>query len=271
MLRERGGPYNRRAAGTPALTGANAGRMPIDVTHGGALLAGFISFISPCVLPLVPPYLCYLAGVSLDQLTGDAREGIARRTVLFAAIAFVLGFSTVFVAFGATASAIGQLLRQYLDTLAIISGLVIVIMGLHFLGIFRIGLLYREARVTVRSQPAGLLGAYLFGLAFAFGWTPCIGPVLGVILSLAGAEQTVSSGALLLGVYSLGLGIPFVIAALFAGPFIRWMRRFRGAAAKVEKTMGALLVVTGLLFITGQMTTISFWLLDTFPGLALIG
>lgn len=271
MLPERRGHYNRPAAGLPASTGANAGRMPIDVTHGGALLGGLISFVSPCVLPLVPPYLCYLAGVSLDQLTGDAPERIARRTVLFAAIAFVLGFTTVFVAFGATASAIGQLLRQYIDTLAIVSGVLIVIMGLHFLGVFRIGLLYREARVAVRSQPAGLLGAYLFGLAFAFGWTPCIGPVLGVILSLAGAEQTVGSGAVLLGVYSLGLGIPFIIAALFAGPFIRWMRRFRGAAANVEKAMGALLVVTGLLFITGQMTTISFWLLNTFPGLAQLG
>ena len=245
--------------------------MLIDVPLGGALIAGLLSFVSPCVLPLVPPYLCYMAGVSLDQLTGQASDTVARRTVLFAALAFVLGFTTVFVALGATASAIGRLVASYLDILAVVAGVLIIVMGLHFLGVFKLGVLYREARMEVRNHPAGIIGSYLIGLAFAIGWTPCIGPVLATILMVAGSEQTVGRGAGLLAVYSLGLGLPFIAAALFAGPFVRLVRRFRGGVATVEKAMGALLVATGVLFITGQMTTISFWLLDLFPGLAQLG
>lgn len=245
--------------------------MAIDITHGGAFVAGLLSFVSPCVLPLVPPYLCYLAGVSLDQLTGNAPTTVGRRTVFLSSIAFVLGFSTIFVILGAAATAIGQLLRQYLDILTIIGGGIIIVMGLHFLGVFKIGFLHRQARVEVRSHQAGPLGSYVMGLAFGFGWTPCIGPVLSVILGLAGTEDTVSSGAILLATYSAGLGLPFIAAGLFAGPFMRFMKRFRGHVGKVEKTMGALLVVTGVLFVTGQITTVAFWLLDLFPGLAQIG
>lgn len=245
--------------------------MPIDVPLSGALLAGLISFLSPCVLPLVPPYLCYLAGVSLDQLTGQASEAVAKRTVFFSALAFVLGFSTVFVLLGATASVVGRMLAAHLDLLGIIGGTIIIVMGLHFLGVFRIGLLYRQARWEVRSHPAGPLGSYLVGFAFAVGWTPCIGPVLGAILLVAGAEQTALRGATLLAAYSLGLGIPFLVAGLFAGPFMHWMGRFRRHVATVEKAMGGLLVVTGVLFVTGQITTFSFWLLSLFPSLALIG
>jgi cytochrome c-type biogenesis protein len=245
--------------------------MAIDVTQGGALAAGLISFLSPCVLPLVPPYLCYMAGVSLDQLTGNTEEEVARKRVFFSALAFVLGFATVFVLLGAAATAIGQLLRTHLQTLSIFGGIVIIIMGLHFLGVFRIAFLYRQARMEVREHPAGPFGAYLVGLAFAFGWTPCIGPVLAAILGIASAEQTVSKGALLLAIYSLGLGIPFLVASLFAGPFIHFMRRFRAHVGKVEKTMGALLVVTGVLIITGQISTFSFWLLSVFPSLGQIG
>jgi cytochrome c-type biogenesis protein len=243
----------------------------MDVTYGGALIAGLLSFVSPCVLPLVPPYLCYLAGVSLDQLTGEASERIARRRIVLSAFCFVLGFSTVFVALGATASVIGTLVRTHLSELAVIAGIVIIVMGLHFLGVFKIAILHRQARMNMHNHPAGPLGSYFVGLAFAIGWTPCIGPVLATILVLAGSEQTVGEGASLLAVYSLGLGVPFLLAGLFASGFVHYLRRFRHHIATVEKAMGALLVVTGVLFITGQMTTISFWLLDLFPGLARLG
>jgi cytochrome c-type biogenesis protein len=245
--------------------------MPIDVTHGGALVAGLLSFVSPCVLPLVPPYLCYMAGVSLDQLTGVGDEGVARHKVFISALAFVLGFTTIFVALGATASVVGRLVASHLDVLAVVAGLVIIVMGLHFLGVFKIALLHRQARLEMRNHPAGPLGSYLVGLAFAVGWTPCIGPVLATILAVAGSEQTVARGAILLAVYSLGLGIPFLLAGFFAGAFMHFMRRFRRHIAKVERTMGALLVVTGILFLTGQITTVSFWLLNMFPGLAQLG
>jgi cytochrome c-type biogenesis protein len=244
--------------------------MAIDVTHGGAVLAGLVSFLSPCVLPLVPPYLCYMAGVSLDQLTAEGEERVARRTVMLSAVAFVLGFATIFVSLGAAASAIGQLVRTHLDVLSVVGGLIIIVMGLHFLGVFRIGFLLRQVRVE-RAHPAGPVGSYVMGLAFAFGWTPCIGPVLAAILAVAGSEATVARGAGLLAAYSLGLGIPFLIAGFFAGPFMHFMRRFRGHLGTVEKVMGGLLVVTGVLFITGNISSFSYWLLATFPVLGNIG
>jgi cytochrome c-type biogenesis protein len=243
----------------------------IDVTWGGAFLAGTISFVTPCVLPLVPAYLCFLAGVSLDELTATGERREAARDALAAAVAFVLGFTTVFVAMGATASLIGQTLARHMDVLAIVAGIMIIGMGLHFLGAFRVGLMQREARFHIAKKPAGLMGAYAIGLAFAFGWTPCIGPVLGAILFVAGGEETVGRGAALLATYSLGLGLPFVLAAAFAGPFLRWMSGFKRHLGKVEKTVGGLLVVTGFLFITGHMATFSFWLLETSPALGEIG
>ncbi|MEJ0012714.1 MAG: cytochrome c biogenesis protein CcdA [Bauldia sp.] len=244
--------------------------MALDVTHGGAVLAGLVSFLSPCVLPLVPPYLCYMAGVSLDQLTTDGEDRVARRTVMLSALAFVLGFATIFVSLGAAASAIGQLVRTHLDVLSVLGGVIIIVMGLHFLGVFRIPLLLRQVRVE-RAHPAGPVGSYVMGLAFAFGWTPCIGPVLAAILAVAGTEATVTRGAGLLAAYSLGLGIPFLIAALFAAPFMGFMRRFRAHLGTVEKVMGGLLVVTGVLFITGNLSAFSYWLLATFPVLGTIG
>ncbi|MEX0853170.1 MAG: cytochrome c biogenesis protein CcdA [Bauldia sp.] len=245
--------------------------MAIDVSHGGAALAGLVSFLSPCVLPLVPAYLCYLAGVSLDQLTGDADETVARRTVVLSALAFVLGFTTVFVSLGAAASAVGQLVRSHVDVLSVVGGLVIIAMGLHFLGVYKIDLLHRQVRIHVHNHPAGPLGSYLVGLAFAFGWTPCIGPVLAAILGVAGTESTVARGAGLLTAYSLGLGVPFLVAGLFAGSFMHFLRRFRAHLGTVERTMGGLLVVTGVLFITGHIATVSYWLLETFPVLGRIG
>jgi cytochrome c-type biogenesis protein len=190
--------------------------------------------------------------------------------VVLSAGAFVLGFATVFIALGAAASAIGQVVRSHLDLLSVLGGLAIIAMGLHFLGVFRFALLDREARFSV-GRPAGPLGSYVMGLAFAFGWTPCIGPVLAAILAVAGTEATVGQGAGLLAAYSLGLGIPFLVAALFAGPFMAWMARFRAYLGMVEKTVGGLLVVTGVLFITGHVADASYWLLETFPGLAQIG
>jgi cytochrome c-type biogenesis protein len=245
--------------------------MAIDVTYGGSVLGGLVSFLSPCVLPLVPPYLCYMAGVSLGQLTAEDGRGVARRGVVLSALAFVLGFTTIFVALGAAASSIGQLLRTHLDVLSLLGGVAIILMGLHFLGVFRFAFLDREARFTVRTQPAGPLGSYVMGLAFAFGWTPCIGPVLAAILAVAGTEETVARGASLLAAYSLGLGIPFLIAAFFAGPFMRFLAGFRAYLGAVEKTVGGLLVLTGVLFITGRIADVSYWLLATFPGLGQIG
>lgn len=243
----------------------------LDVSVGAALLAGLLSFVSPCVLPIVPPYLAWLAGVSFDELRDEAPGAQQRRRVIIAAFAFVLGFATVFIALGATASVIGKTIAQYFDTLAIVAGILIIIMGLHFLGVFRIGMLYREARVQVDRKPAGPLGAYVIGLAFAFGWTPCVGPVLAAILFIAGSEGTALRGAALLGAYSLGIGIPFLLAAIFASRFLGWAARFRKHMRKVEMAMGGLLVITGILFITGQMSAISYWLLETFPAFQTIG
>lgn len=242
-----------------------------DVTIYGAFLAGLLSFVSPCVLPLVPPYLGFLAGVSLDELTGEGEEKADSRRVFFASLAFVLGFSTVFVALGASASFIGQFVTEHLQVLSYVAGAAIIVMGLHFLGVFRIGLLYREARVHVERKPAGLIGAYVIGLAFAFGWTPCVGPILAAILFVAGSEDSVSQGAFLLSAYALGIGVPFLAAGLFAAPFMRFMSRFRKHMVTVERLMGLFLIVTGIAFMTGQMAALSFWLLETFPAFAVIG
>ncbi|SEA71730.1 cytochrome c biogenesis CcdA family protein [Rubrimonas cliftonensis] len=240
--------------------------MGFDVTLLGAAGAGLLSFASPCILPIVPPYLCFLAGVSLEELTdSQGGEASARRRVVLAALAFALGFATVFVAMGATASTVGQTIAQYFDVLRWIAGGVILLLGLHFLGVLRIPLLYRQARVEVNRKPATLAGAYLVGLAFAFGWTPCVGPVLAAILFTAGAQETAAQGAMLLGAYALGIGAPFVLAAAFAGPFMGLMRKFRRHMGLVEKGMGAALVVTGLLFVTNSITVISGWMIGFVP------
>ncbi len=248
--------------------------MALDIGYVSAVGAGALSFLSPCVLPLVPPYLCYMAGVSVEDFRGNAgvaAKAGARGALMAASIAFVLGFSTVFVALGAGASSIGRLLRVWQEPLAMAAGVLIILMGLNFLGVLKIPLLSREARFQARNAPASPLGAYVMGLAFAFGWTPCIGPVLGPILTLAGGRETVGAGAALLAVYSLGLGIPFLIAALFSGAFMRFLSHFRVHLSKVEKAMGALLVVAGVLFLTGGMQSFSFWLLEAFPVLGRLG
>lgn len=248
--------------------------MALDIGYVSAVGAGALSFLSPCVLPLVPPYLCYMAGVSVDDFRGDqavAAKAGARAPLLAASLAFVLGFSTVFVALGAGASTIGRLLRVWQEPLAMAAGVLIIIMGLNFLGLIRIPLLSREARFQSQGKPASAIAAYVMGLAFAFGWTPCIGPVLGPILTLAGARDTVGEGALLLAAYSLGLGIPFLIAAMFSGAFMRFLGRFRVHLGRVEKVIGALLVIAGIFFLTGGVQTLAFWLLETFPVLGRLG
>jgi cytochrome c-type biogenesis protein len=241
----------------------------VDVSLPAAALGGLISFLSPCVLPLVPPYLSFLAGTTFDRLAaGD--DAAVRRRALLAALLFVAGFTTVFVLLGATASALGHLVRQYLTVLSTLAGVAIIAMGLHFLGVFRIGLLYREARFQV-PRPVGLWGAYLMGLAFAFGWTPCIGPILAAILTLAGSKASVAKGAGLLAVYSAGLGLPFLLAAFAMKPFAVFMKRMRTRFALVEKTMGGLLVLTGIAFLAGWLTEASYWLLEAFPALGRLG
>src|SRR5882724_1454170 len=268
--------------------------MAADVTIFAALFAGLLSFLSPCVLPLVPAYIVYLAGTSLERLADHEPERKVRWETVSAACLFVAGFSTVFVTLGAAASSIGLGVRafqgwlaaklaslkaisgfgflQYVtdDPLTLIAGLIIIVMGLHFLGVTRIALLFREKRMEM-PKPVGLWGAYVMGLAFAFGWTPCIGPILAVILTVAASEATVTKGAGLLAFYSLGLGIPFLAAAFAVEPFAKFLARFRGYLPMVEKTMGGLLVLTGIAFLTGFVSEASYWLLEAFPVLGKIG
>jgi cytochrome c-type biogenesis protein len=230
-----------------------------------------LSFLSPCILPLVPPYLCFLAGASLDELTRtDPLPGTMGRAFV-RALGFVAGFSTVFVALGAGASTVGRLVSEHLTVLSQIAGIVIVLLGLHMLGVFRVFLLMREARVQVATRPASILGAFVIGLAFAFGWTPCVGPVLASVLMIAGAEDSAREGAALLAAYAGGIGLPFLAAALFTGPFLRALARVRRHLGTIEKVMGSALVVTGVLIFAGAMPIIGNWLLETFPILGRVG
>jgi cytochrome c-type biogenesis protein len=242
----------------------------MQVTIAAAFAAGMLSFLSPCVLPLVPPYLVYMTGTSLERLADAEPAPRVRRETVVASLLFVLGFTSVFVALGASASAVGALLRVYSGELAIVAGVAIIIMGLHFLGLTPIALLMREKRMEM-VKPVGLWGAYLMGLAFALGWTPCIGPILAAILAVAAAEETVAKGAGMLAIYSLGLGIPFIVAAFAVEPFAAFLTRFRRHLGLVEKAMGGLLVLTGIAFLTGSVSQASFWLLETFPMLGKIG
>ncbi len=240
-----------------------------DISLAAAAGAGLISFLSPCVLPLAPPYLCYLAGTSVEALA-DESEKRARADIVIASLLFVAGFATVFVALGATASVFGALLRQWSHVLSIVAGVGIIVMGVHFLGLFRLSAMLREARLDV-AKPPGLWSAYLMGLAFAFGWTPCIGPILAAILAVAGAQDTVARGALLLAAYAFGLGVPFVIAAIAMERFLGFARGFRRHFARLEKAVGVLLIVTGVGFLTGGFQTASTWLIETFPTLGQLG
>ncbi|MDR3466368.1 MAG: cytochrome c biogenesis CcdA family protein [Xanthobacteraceae bacterium] len=244
--------------------------MDANVTFPAALIAGLISFLSPCVLPLVPPYLVYLTGATIEHVASDEQLAASKRAVMLSALAFVCGFSTVFVALGASASLIGAAMRAWSAQLSIVAGVAIIIMGLHFLGLTRIDLLMRERRLPI-PRPVGLWGAYAMGLAFAFGWTPCIGPILAAILSVAASATTVTKGAMLLATYSAGLGIPFLLAALAVEQFSAAFARMKRHLARVEHAMGALMVLTGIAFLTGSISDVSIWLLETFPVLSKFG
>lgn len=242
--------------------------MSLDVSLAGAFLAGLISFASPCVLPLVPAYIGFLAGTAAED---GASPGRRRSRVLGAALLFVLGFASVFVLLGATASTLGRLVMQHIALLTLLSGGLLVLFGLHMTGLVRIPLLYRQARLEPVARPAGLIGPYVVGLAFGFGWSPCVGPVLAAILIVAGAEASVGKGMLLLALYAAGIGIPFLIAAAFTERFLAWTRAARRRLDLVEKLAGGLLILTGIAFMTGFMPQIAQWLLDAAPGLGTIG
>ena len=233
-----------------------------------ALLAGIVSFLSPCVLPIVPPYLAYMSGISLPEMQGTKA---GRRQTGIAAIFFVMGLSTIFLLLGFTASIFGAFFLQNQVLFGQIAGIVIIIFGLHFLGIFRIGFLNREARLDAGDRGGSVFGAYVLGLAFAFGWTPCIGPQLGAILSLAASESDVLRGTTLLGIYALGLGIPFLLTAFFIDRAMGVMNLFKRHMGLIEKISGVLLILVGLAMITGAFSLFAFWLLETFPALGLIG
>jgi len=241
-----------------------------NITIPAALFAGLVSFLSPCVLPLVPAYLVYLTGATIEHVASEERPAVSRRAVLLCALLFVLGFSTVFVSLGASASVIGTVLRQWSAELSIVAGIAIIVMGLHFLGLTRIGFLMREGRLPI-PKPVGLWGAYVMGLAFAFGWTPCIGPVLAAILSVAAAEETVTKGAGLLAVYSAGLGVPFLVAAFLIERFSSVFARMEKHLATVERAMGVLMILVGVGFLTGAVSNIGVWLLEMFPALQNFG
>lgn len=230
-----------------------------------ALLAGVLSFLSPCVLPVVPPYLAYMTGVGVGGLKAGERSAV------LPALFFIMGLSTVFLVMGFAASVFGRAFLQYQDILARVAGVMVIVMGLHFLHIIRIPFLDQEARIKADQQGGGAFGAYVLGLAFAFGWTPCIGPQLGMILSLAATGGELSRGTALLAVYALGLGIPFLLAAIFIDRAIGLMNRIKPWLKAIERVMGALLVTVGLMLLTGAFTTFSFWLLETFPALSMLG
>ncbi|MFT6025660.1 MAG: cytochrome c-type biogenesis protein [Ascidiaceihabitans sp.] len=233
-----------------------------------ALVAGIVSFLSPCVLPIVPPYLAYMSGVSVSEMTD---EKSAQRKAIVAALFFVMGLSTVFILLGFAASAFGAFFLQNQTLFAQISGVVIIIFGLHFIGVFRIPFLDREARIDAGDQGGSSFGAYVLGLAFAFGWTPCIGPQLGAILSLAASEGSVVRGTMLLAIYAIGLGLPFLLAAIFISRAMGVMNRLKRHMVMIERVMGGLLIVVGLALVFGAMSSMSFWLLETFPFLASLG
>jgi cytochrome c-type biogenesis protein len=248
--------------------------MEEHVTLLAAFGAGLLSFISPCVLPLIPGYLSYISGMSLDEMRGTTGGGAAvaviapsavRRQVVLSSLAFILGFSLVFVALGASASFIGQFLTTRLTLLGRIAGAITIVFGLHTMGVLRIEWLYQEKRVQTSKRPVGYIGALLVGMAFAFGWTPCLGPILAGILAVAAAQNTVGHGVRLLAVYSLGLGVPFLATALAINRFFIAFATIRRHYHAIELASGALLVVIGVLIFTNRFTVIAQWLSPYLP------
>ena len=234
-----------------------------------ALTAGLLSFLSPCVFPVVGPYLAYMGGITMNEMSG--KDGTVRKRPIGAAAAFVFGLSTVFLLLGFTMSMFGQFFLQNQDWFVIGAGAVVMVFGVHFLGIYRIGFMDREARIDVGGKGGSIFGAYVLGLAFAFGWTPCLGPILGTILSMAALEGSAMRGTVLLGVYAFGLGIPFLLVAAFfprLSGLMNWMKRH---TERVERVMGLMLWTIGLMMMTGQFTLFSNWLLNAFPVFQTLG
>ena len=244
----------------------------MEITYVGAAFAGLLSFLSPCILPIVPFYLSYLAGVGMNQISSDAEiDAATRRRAVLAACFFAAGVITIFMGLGAAATMFGQVVREYFDVLRWLAAAIIIAMGLHFLGVIRIGILYRQLRAdTGNTSNVSLAGAYVIGLAFAFGWTPCVGPVLAAILFTAAGASVASEGMALLFVYGLGMTAPFVLAALFIGPFMRWMSGFRRHLGLIEKIMGGMLIVFGLLIATNSMNYIAQWMLEIGPDIGVL-
>jgi cytochrome c-type biogenesis protein len=238
----------------------------LDVTFLGAAIAGILSFFTPCVLPMVPFYLCYMAGLSMNELREDDAIPVgAQRRLIISAVFFALGVTTIFVLLGMGATALGQVFGAWRDALTYAAAALLLVFGLHFLGVIRVPLLYREARVESSAEPTTIIGAYLMGLAFGFGWTPCVGPALAAILMVASGMGDVWRGGLLLFVYGLAMTAPFIVAALFARPFLSWVQRNRKYMVYVEKVMGAMLIIFAILIATNSVNYIAQWMIEVFP------
>ena len=244
----------------------------LDISYAGAALAGLLSFFTPCILPMVPFYLCYMAGISMSELRedGDIAPGAQKRLVI-SAVFFALGVSTIFVLLGMGATALGQTFAQWRQPLSYVAAAVLLVFGLHFLGVIRIGLLYREARIESKAEPTTVIGAYVMGLAFGFGWTPCVGPALAAILMVASGMGDIWQGGSLLLVYGLAMTAPFVVAALFAKPFLGWMQRNRRYLGHVEKIMGVMLIIFAILIATNAVNMIADAMIRWFPGFMSLG
>lgn len=244
----------------------------LEISLFGALAAGLLSFFTPCILPMVPFYLSYMGGLSMAELRGDGKIAPgAQKRLIVSALFFALGVTTIFMLLGMGATALGTMFGQYLDTLAYVAAAILVVFGLHFLGVIRVPLLYREARMESSAEASTILGAYLMGLAFGFGWTPCVGPALASILMIASGMGDIWRGALLLFFYGAGMTAPFIVAAFFAKPFLSWVQRHRTAFAWVEKGMGAMLIVFAILIATGGVNLIADAMIRWFPGFASVG
>ncbi len=244
----------------------------LDISYAGAALAGLLSFFTPCILPMVPFYLCYMAGLSMNELRGDG--GIApgaQKRLVISSVFFALGVTTIFVLLGMGATALGQAFAQWRQPLSYVAAGILLLFGLHFLGVVRIPLLYREARVESTAEPTTIIGAYVMGLAFGFGWTPCVGPALAAILMVASGMGSVAEGALLLMVYGLAMTAPFIVAALFARPFLNWVQSKRKYMGYVEKAMGGMLILFAVLIATDAVNLIADAMIRWVPSFQSIG
>ena len=239
--------------------------MSQEVTLLAAFAAGFLSFVSPCVLPLIPGYISFISGLTLEEMQGKDAVAASRQQVLLASVSFVLGFTLIFVAAGASATALGRFIYQQSPILEKIAGGLLIVLGLHMMGVFRIRLLENDKRIHTQRKPAGPLGAFLVGTAFAFAWTPCIGPILGGILAMAASRESVGEGMQMLGAYSLGLGVPFLLTSVAINQFFAAAARIRRHYRTIELVSGGLLILVGLLIFFDQFTLIAKYLTPYLP------